>query len=57
MSKEENLIVPFEEATGSIRYNMTNDAMFHLVLLKNREALVGLISALMHRNPEDLESL
>lgn len=42
-------------ATGTIRYNMTNDYMFRAVLQKNRKVLAGLVGALLHLNPEELD--
>ena len=45
----------FEEATGTIPYNMTNDYMFRVVLQKNKFVLKGLVGALLHLNPEFLE--
>ena len=34
-----NLFISLEEATGSIRYNMTNDYMFRYILQKNQKVL------------------
>ena len=42
-------------ATGTIRYNMTNDYMFRAVLQKNQKVLAGLVGALLHLNPEELD--
>ena len=53
MIKKQN-IVPFEEACGSIRHNMTNDLCFHEVLISNQEALKGLIASLLHLDPEEI---
>ena len=46
--------VPFEQATGSVAYNMTNDYLFHIVLQENEQALIGLIAALLHLDPESI---
>jgi len=40
-----NLTIPLEQATGEIRYNMTNDYMFRYILQKNKKVLKGLISS------------
>lgn len=42
-------------ATGTIRYNMTNDYMFRAVLQKNQKVLAGLVGALLHLHPEELD--
>ena len=47
----------FENATGEIPYNMTNDYMFRYVLQKNQKVLKGLISSLLHLNPKDIKQL
>ena len=44
-----------KQATGAIPYNMTNDYMFHAVLLKNRFVLTGLIGSLLHLDPQTLD--
>ena len=44
-----------EQATGKIPYNMTNDYMFHAVLLKNKFVLTGLIGSLLHLDPQTLD--
>jgi len=49
--------ISFENATGEIRYNMTNDYMFRYVLQKNKKVLKGLISSLLHLNPREIEEL
>ena len=45
----------YEQATGAIPYNMTNDYMFHAVLLKNKFVLTGLIGSLLHLDPQTLD--
>ena len=44
-----------EQATGKIPYNMTNDYMFHAVLMKNKFVLTGLIGSLLHIDPQTLD--
>lgn len=44
-------------ATGKIRYRMTNDYMFRSILQKNRKVLRGLVSALLHMRPEEIDSI
>ncbi len=46
--------IPFSEATGAVACNMTNDALFHIVLQENNEALTGLIASLLHIDPESI---
>ncbi|MCM1183716.1 MAG: Rpn family recombination-promoting nuclease/putative transposase [Roseburia sp.] len=43
------------EATGEIPYNMTNDYMFRAVLQKNEKVLRGLVAALLHLNPDEIQ--
>ena len=52
-----NLHSSIEEATGEIRYNMTNDYMFRYVLQKNKKVLKGLISSMLHLNSDDIKSI
>ena len=44
-------------ATGIIRYQMTNDFMFHFILQKNQKVLRGLISSLLHMQPDHIQSI
>ena len=44
-------------ATGEIEYNMTNDYMFRALFQKNNNALKGLLSALLHMQPEEILSV
>ena len=44
-------------ATGDIPHNMTNDYMFRYILQKNEKVLRGLISSLLHLNPNDIKKL
>ena len=48
--------VPFEEASGAIPYNMTNDYMFRIVLQENETVLRGLVAALIHQDPESIQT-
>ena len=48
---------PIMEATGKIDYGMTNDYMFRAILQKSRKTLIGLASALLHLNPEDIKDI
>ena len=52
-----NLTIPLEQATGEIRYNMTNDYMFRCILQKNKKVLKGLISSLLHLKLQDIKSI
>lgn len=55
MSK--NTSIAFEEATGPIDYGFTNDYMFRAILQTNKKVLTGLVSALLHRPPEEITSV
>jgi len=46
-----------QNATGEIRYNMTNDYMFRYVLQKNKKVLKGLICSILHLEVEDVKSV
>ena len=54
---QSNLHTTLEEATGEIRYNMTNDYMFRYVLEKNEKVLRGLISSLLHLKLEEIRTI
>lgn len=45
------------DATGPIRYKMTNDYMFRAILQKNEKALKGLICALLNLQKEEIVSV
>lgn len=47
----------YKNATGPIRYGMTNDYMFHVVLQKNNYVLKGLICALLSLDPGNVTSV
>ena len=48
---------PIMEAKGKIDYGLTNDYMFRAILQKSRKTLIGLASALLHLNPEDIKEI
>ena len=52
-----NTSIAFEEATGPIDYGFTNDYMFRVILQTNKKVLIGLVSALLHRSPEEITSV
>ena len=43
--------------TGVIQYNMTNDYMFRYILQNNKKVLIGLICALLHLKPAEIQSV
>ena len=47
----------FMEATGVIEFNMTNNYMFRYILQKNKKVLKGLISSLLHLQPEQIQEV
>ena len=47
-----NSNIDFQNATGNIPFNMTNDYMFRAVLQKNNKVLRGLICSLLHLKEE-----
>ena len=46
-----------KDNTGVIQYNMTNDYMFRYILQSNKKVLIGLICALLHLKPEEIQSV
>ena len=48
---------PIMVAKGKIDYGLTNDYMFRAILQKSRKTLIGLASALLHLNPEDIKDI
>jgi hypothetical protein len=38
----------FTQATGALKYTMTNDYLFRMVLQRDQETLIMLICALLH---------
>lgn len=55
MSK--NTSVTFEQASGPIDYGFTNDYIFRAILQNHPKVLTGLVSALLHRPPEEITSV
>lgn len=47
----------FQNATGPVRYGMTNDYMFRAVLQSNEKVLRGLICSLLHLQDSDIKSI
>ena len=47
----------FQNATGPLAYNMTNDYMFRAVLQQNNKVLRGLICSLLHLTEEEVVSV
>ncbi len=50
-------VASFMEASGTIRYNMTNNYMFRYILQKNKKVLKGLICSLLHLKPEQIKKV
>lgn len=50
-------VASFMEASGTIRYNMTNNYMFRYILQKNKKVLKGLICSLLHLEPEQIKKV
>lgn len=50
-------VASFMEASGTIRYNMTNNYMFRYILQKNKKVLKGLICSLLHLKPEQIKKI
>ena len=46
-----------QKATGKIEYGLTNDYMFRVLFQKNKKALMGLLSSLLHLRPEEITSI
>ena len=46
-----------QKATGKIEYGLTNDYMFRVFFQKNKKALTGLLSSLLHLRPEEITSI
>ncbi len=47
----------YQDATGEVRYNMTNDYMFRYVLEHNEKVLRGLACSLLHLRPENIKEI
>ena len=54
---ENQIATSYRDATGVIAYNMTNDYMFRYTLQKNEKVLRGLISSLLHLDPNSIKKL
>ena len=50
-------VASYMEASGSIRYNMTNNYMFRYILQKNKKVLKGLVCSLLHLQSEQIKKL
>lgn len=55
MESKSNL--SYLSATGKIEYNMTNNYMFRYILQENEKVLKGLVSSLLHLNPENIKTI
>ena len=55
MESKSNL--SYLSATGKIEYNMTNNYMFRYILQENEKVLKGLVSSLLHLNPEKIKTI
>lgn len=49
--------ISYKNATGKIDYGFCNDYMFRAVLQTSKKTLTGLVSALLHINPDDVKSI
>lgn len=47
----------YMEASGTIRYTLTNNYMFRYILQKNKKVLKGLVCSLLHLKPEQIKKL
>ena len=47
----------YKDATGTMDFGLTNDYMFHAVFQKNKTALTGLLSSVLHMEPEKIKSV
>ena len=47
----------FKNATGKIDYTLMNDCMFHSVMTKSGNVLKGLLCALLHLKPDEVQSI
>ena len=46
-----------KNAVGKIDYTLMNDCMFHSVMTKNGNVLKGLLCALLHLKPDEVQSI
>ena len=54
---QNQIVNSYLHATGIISHNMTNDYMFRYILQKNEKVLRGLISALLHLDPRNIQKI
>jgi len=54
MNTSEN-VTSLKNATGKVKYSLTNDLLFHIVLQDDDYALKGLIASLLHLKPSDIK--
>ena len=54
---QQNKVLSFMEATGVIRYKMTNNYMFRFILQKNKKVLTGLICSLLHLEENEIRKI
>lgn len=54
---QEKVKASYKEATGVIQYNMTNNYMFRYILQENKKVLKGLIGAVLHLEPSEIQSV
>lgn len=57
ISKSHESITSFKNATGPIRFNLTNDFMFHVVFEENKPALCQLVGSLLHMSQDEIFTL
>lgn len=50
-------LTSFQNASGPLAFNMTNDYMFRAVLQSNNKVLTGLICSLLHLDESDISSV
>lgn len=56
MTNEKPHPASFKDATGKFPFGLTNDYMFHAVFQKNLLALKGLISSVLHMDPDKIKN-
>lgn len=54
---QQNKVLTFMEATGVIRYKMTNNYMFRFILQKNKKVLTGLICSLLYLEAKEIQKI
>ena len=53
----EKKIKDLESATGPIQYSLTNDYMFRSVFQESKEALKGLLCAVLHLREDEIKEI